>query len=145
MRGGGGLIRDRKKPSRPDIYKKNTLYHFILPLYVCSLIRDLTEPFRPHILSVLRFLQCLDVLLCCVYGPDGVKSSRWGGGVVGGVGFRSDLRGAADKSFLHYIDDLISVRWFISMGLMGWNRRLPDCKFVLDLCAVNFNVELTTQ
>ena len=29
-----------------------------------SLIRDLTEPFRPHILSVLRFLQCIDVLLC---------------------------------------------------------------------------------
>ena len=29
-----------------------------------SLIRDLTEPFRPQFLSVLRFAICLDILLC---------------------------------------------------------------------------------
>ena len=147
MRGGGGvLIRDLKKPSRPDIYKKKIhlttlFYHFILTSLVhgwdgdnetaevsrgWSLIRDLTEPFRPHILSVLRFLQCFDVLLCCdkVLSMGQMGWNYPAGWVLsggGGVGFRFDLRGAADKSFLHYIDDLISVRWFISMGLMGWN------------------------
>ena len=44
------------------------------------------------------------------------------GGVLSrGVGFRSDLHGAADKSFLHHIYDLISVSWLIFLGLMGWN------------------------
>ena len=39
-----------------------------------------------------------------------------GGGLSGGVGFRSDLRGAADKYFFHHIDDIIRARC----------RRLPD-------------------
>ena len=98
--GGGALIRALPKPSRPDIFFiyhlfhfTTLFYHFILTSLVhgsdgdnetaevsrgWSLIRDLTEPFRPHILSVLRFLQCL--------------WARWGeiitlgGGVVGGGG-----------------------------------------------------------
>ena len=68
------------KPSKPDIFSG-----FFKIIYWCttlfgqslvsgdkkplewrrSLVRDLIKPFRPHILSVLRFLQCIDKLLCC--------------------------------------------------------------------------------
>ena len=34
--------------------------------------------------------------------------ARWGRGVCRRVGSRSDLRDAADKYFLHHVDDLIS-------------------------------------
>ena len=54
--------------------------------------------------------------------------ARWGeiiplrgfcrGGGGRGLGFRSDLRGTADKHFLHHIYDLISVRWLIFMGFL---------------------------
>ena len=41
------------------------------------------------------------------------------GGVFDGGGSRSDLRDAANKSFLYQVDDLNSVRGPKFMGLMG--------------------------
>ena len=39
----------------------------------------------------------------------------------GGGGSGSDLRDATDKSVLHHVDDLNSVRGSNFIGLMGWN------------------------
>ena len=83
--------------------------------YVSVNLSDLT--FCQFYVFYNVFMYYFVVTIFCLWARWGEIVPLGGGGVVGGSRVR--IRPPWCKSFLHHIDDIVSVRWLIFMGLMG--------------------------